>query len=55
VIGTSAMVYPAAGLAEVARRSGARLAVINPQPTPLDELAHWVLKGESGTLLPRLI
>ena len=55
VIGTSAMVYPAAGLAEVARRSGARLAVINPEPTPLDGLANWVLKGESGTLLPRLI
>jgi len=55
VIGTSAVVYPAAGLAEVARRSGAKLAVINPQPTPLDHQADWVLKGESGKLLPRLI
>jgi NAD-dependent deacetylase len=55
VVGTSGVVYPAAGLAEVAGRSGARLAVINPQPTPLDRLADWVLKGESGKLLPRLI
>jgi len=55
VIGTSAVVYPAAGLAEVARRSGAKLAVVNPEPTPLDHLADWVLNGDSGKLLPRLI
>lgn len=55
VVGTSAVVYPAAGLAEVARRAGARLAVVNPEPTPLDASAGWVLRGPSGELLPRLL
>lgn len=55
VIGTSAVVYPAAGLAEVARESGAKLVVVNLEPTPLDFQADWVLHGESGKLLPRLI
>lgn len=55
VVGTSAVVYPAAGLAKVARRAGARIAVVNPEPTPLDPLAHWVLRGASGEILPRLL
>ncbi len=55
VVGTSAVVYPAAGLATVARRAEARIAVVNPEPTPLDPLAHWVLRGPSGEILPRLL
>lgn len=55
VIGTSAVVYPAAGLAEVARAAGAKLAIINAEPTPLDPLADWVLHGPAGELLPRLL
>jgi NAD-dependent deacetylase len=55
VIGTSAVVYPAAGLAEVAREAGAKLAVVNPERTPLDPVADWVLHGPSGELLPRLL
>lgn len=55
VIGTSAVVYPAAGLAEVAREAGAKLAVVNPEPTPLDGMAGWILRGQSGELLPRLL
>lgn len=55
VIGTSATVYPAAGLAQVAREGGAKLAIINPDATPLDELADWVLCGPSGEILPRLL
>ncbi len=55
VVGTSAVVYPAAGLAEVARQAGARLAVVNPEATPIDSLADWVLRGPSGELLPRLL
>ncbi len=55
VIGTSAIVYPAAGLAQVARAGGARLAVINPEPTPLDAMADWVLRGPSGDILGRLL
>jgi NAD-dependent deacetylase len=55
VIGTSATVYPAAGLAEVARAAGAKLAVVNPDATPLDGIADWVLHGPSGEILPRLL
>jgi len=55
VIGTSAVVYPAAGLAREAREAGARLAIVNPEPTPLDPMADWVLRGPSGEILPRLL
>jgi len=55
VIGTSALVYPAAGLVQMARQSGARIAIVNPDPTPADELAEWVLRGPAGDLLPRLL
>ena len=55
VIGTSALVYPAAGLAQVARGAGAKLAVVNPDPTPVDSMADWVLYAKSGELLPRLL
>lgn len=55
VIGTSATVYPAAGLAEVARLAGVKIAIVNPEPTPLEHLADWVLRGQSGVLLPRLL
>jgi NAD-dependent deacetylase len=54
-VGTSAGVYPAAGLAELAQAAGARLAVVNAEPTPLDAMADWVLPGKSGELLPRLL
>lgn len=55
VIGTSSTVYPAAGLAQLAREAGARVAVINPEPTAVDDLADWVLRGPSGELLPGLL
>ena len=55
VIGTSAVVYPAAGLAEVARQAGAKLGIVNPEPTPLDSVADWVLRGPSGDILARLL
>ncbi len=54
-IGTSAVVYPAAGLAEVARRSGAAVAEINPDATPLSGSADIVLAGKSGEVLPQLL
>jgi NAD-dependent protein deacetylase/lipoamidase len=55
VIGTSGVVYPAAGLVEIARRSGAQVVVINPEPTALDVAAAWVLRGQSGEILRRLV
>ena len=55
VVGTSALVYPAAGLADVARAVGARLAIINPGETPLDSAADWVFRGPAGETLPQLL
>jgi NAD-dependent deacetylase len=55
VVGTSALVYPAAGLAEMARAAQARLAIINLEPTPLDTAAEWVLRGQAGEILPALL
>jgi NAD-dependent deacetylase len=55
VIGTSGVVYPAAGLVEVARQTGAKIAVVNPEPTPLDTGADWVFRGTAGEILARLL
>ncbi|HEY6292430.1 MAG TPA: NAD-dependent deacylase [Terriglobia bacterium] len=55
LIGTSAVVYPAAGLAETAHQAGARVAVINLETTALDDLAEWTLRGSAGQILPRLL
>ncbi len=55
VIGTSALVHPAAGLVQVASQSGARVAIVNPDPTPADALAEWILRGPAGEILPRLL
>jgi NAD-dependent deacetylase len=54
-IGTSAVVNPAADLAHVARRNGARVVEINAQPTPLTAAADWALAGRSGEILPELV
>lgn len=53
-IGTSSVVYPAAGFIEAAARLGARVVEINPDPTPLSHLATWRLAASSGEALPRL-
>ncbi len=53
-IGTSAVVYPAASLPLVAKRSGAYLVEINPEPTPLTEKTDEFLQGPSGSILPAL-
>ncbi len=55
VVGTSAMVYPAAQLPQVARDRGARLLLVNPEPTPLDTWAEIRLSGPSGVVLPALV
>lgn len=54
-IGTAALVYPAAGLAERALQSGARLIEVNAEATDLSPRAHVVLRGKSGVLLPELV
>ena len=54
-IGTSGLVYPAAELPHVASRFGASVIQINPQPTPLDEVADVNLHGPAARLLPALL
>jgi NAD-dependent deacetylase len=52
VVGTSALVQPAASLPLIAKRNGARLVEINPDETPLSEFADEVLHGPAASELP---
>ena len=54
VIGTSSLVYPAAGLPEIARSAGAYLCEVNPERTPLSALCDEVLAGKAGEVVPRI-
>lgn len=54
-IGTSAIVQPAATLPFSAKRSGATLIEINPEPTPLSDLADYRIDKPAGEFLPRLV
>jgi len=53
--GTSLAVYPAAGLPDVALRHGARLVVLNAEPTAFDPAADVVLHDRLGTVLPDIV
>ena len=55
VVGTSAVVYPAAGLAQIAKVAGARVVEINIAETALSDSIDSFLQGPSGELLPQLI
>lgn len=52
VIGTSAVVQPAASLPFEASKAGAKLVEINPDPTPLSLYADFSIRGKSGEILP---
>ncbi|MFC9659871.1 hypothetical protein ACFVJ5_06500 [Nocardia sp. NPDC127606] len=54
-VGTSLQVQPAASLAGVAADHGARLIIVNAEPTPYDELADEVIREPIGTALPALL
>ncbi len=54
-VGTSLGVHPAAGLTDVAAATGARVVVVNAEPTPYDSLAALVVREPIGTALPRLL
>ncbi|MCS6874203.1 MAG: NAD-dependent deacylase [Pyrinomonadaceae bacterium] len=51
IIGTSALVYPAAGLAEVAKINGAFLIEINPEETPMTSLCHKSFRMKASQAL----
>jgi NAD-dependent deacetylase len=55
VIGSSLVVYPAAGIPEVAARAGADLVIVNREPTPLDPLAAVLVHGAAGESMSRII
>jgi NAD-dependent deacetylase len=54
-VGTSALVYPAAGLIEVARENGATTVEINPEPTMHATAFDYGLAARSGSVLPELL
>ncbi|MGE8320247.1 MAG: SIR2 family NAD-dependent protein deacylase [Comamonas sp.] len=54
VVGTSGQVYPAAGLAHEAGQAGARVVIVNPEPSALDGIADLRLVGPSASVLPAL-
>jgi NAD-dependent deacetylase len=55
VVGTSGLVYPAAGLPALARASGARVVVVNPNRSELDDLAEVVVRAPAAKALPALL
>lgn len=55
VVGTSGIVYPAAGLPDMALANGAVVIEVNPEPTPLSESATLSLREAAGAALPGLL
>jgi NAD-dependent deacetylase len=54
-VGTKLSVYPIAGVVPIAKEAGARVVIVNAEPTEMDTLADAVLRGPISLLLPRLI
>ncbi len=55
IVGTSGAVWPAAGLAAAARRSGAFVAIVNPYDSEIDDAAQIVLRSTAAQALPALL
>ncbi len=55
VVGTSAVVYPAAGLISLAKSAGARIVIVNTQPSEASALADFELLGKAGEIVPKLL
>lgn len=54
-VGTTLQVWPVAGLVEVALRAGARVGIVNAEPTPFDDVASLLVSEPIGSSLPRLL
>ena len=54
-VGSSLQVYPAADLPAAAARAGIPVAIVNDEPTPLDDLAALVVRGRAGAVLPAAV
>lgn len=55
VLGSSLVVYPAAGFPVMAKRNGARLVIVNREPTDQDDLADLVINAEIGATMSRAV
>ncbi len=54
-VGTRLSVWPIAGVVPVAREAGARVVIVNAEPTDMDHLADAILRGPIGQVLPRVV
>jgi NAD-dependent deacetylase len=54
-VGTSLQVYPIAGAVPLAKRAGARVVIVNAEPTPFDDLADAVFNDSISAVLPKLV
>ena len=54
-VGTKLSVWPIAGVVPTAKEAGARVVILNAEPTEMDGLADAVLRGSIGEILPRLL
>ncbi|VUT24451.1 MAG: NAD-dependent protein deacylase 2 [Candidatus Methanolliviera sp. GoM_oil] len=54
-VGSSLVVYPVANLPPLAKKSGAKLVIINMQRTPYDGIADVVIHEKAGEVLPKIV
>ena len=54
-VGTSLQVYPVAGALPAAKAAGARVVIVNAEPTPFDDIADAVLREPIGKTLPLIL
>ena len=54
-VGSSLQVYPIAGAVSEAKSAGARLVIVNAEPTPFDDIADAVIAAPIGATLPRIL
>lgn len=54
-VGSTLGVYPAAGAVPIAQQAGARIVILNAEPTELDHLADVLLRGSISQILPQLV
>ena len=55
VVGTSGIVYPAAGMPAIARGSGATVIEVNPHESDISDMCDIVVRGSAATVLPQLV
>jgi NAD-dependent deacetylase len=54
-VGSTLSVYPIAGVVPIAKSSGARIVILNAEPTEMDHLADAALRGSISEILPRIV